>query len=132
MMRIDTDIERMSVEIEGEEYEVAEKTVAVADALIAAAEKNADKPNYKIWMADLEVLLGKDTVRKLFPGGKNENLDRMQRIHAGVLEAFDYNSRAMQDAQVERQREMLEPVNDFMRRTAQVLKMDEKKGIRRG
>lgn len=131
-MRIDTDIERMSVEIEDEVYEVAEKTVAVADALIAAAEKNADKPNYKIWMADLEVLLGKDAVRKLFPGGKNENIDRMQRIHAGVLEAFDYNSRAMQDAQVERQREMLEPVNDFMRRTAQVLKMDEKKGIRRG
>ena len=131
-MRIDTDIERMSVEIEDEVYEVAEKTVAVADALIAAAEKNADKPNYKIWMADLEVLLGKDAVRKLFPGGKNENIDRMQRIHAGVLDAFDYNARAMQDAQVERQREMLEPVNDFMRRTAQVLKMDEKKGIRRG
>lgn len=131
-MRIDTDIERVSVEIEGEEYEVAEKTVAVADALIAAAVKNAGNPDYKIWLSDLEVLLGKDAVRKLFPGGKSENMDRMERIHAGVLEAFDYNSRVMQDAQADRQRERLAPVSDFMRQTAQLLKMDEKKGIRRG
>lgn len=131
-MRIDTDIERVSVEIEGEEYEVAEKTVAVADALIAAAEKNAGKPEYKIWLSDLEVLLGKDAVRKLFPGGKSENMDRMERIYAGVLYAFDYNARMIQDAQAERQRERLAPVSDFMRQTAQLLKMDEKKGIRRG
>lgn len=131
-MRIDTDIERVSVEIEGEEYEVAEKTVAVADALIDAAARCDGKPQYKLWLAELEVLLGADAVRRLFPDGKRENIDRMQRIHVGVLEAFDYNSRVMQDAQADRQRERLAPVSDFMRQTAQLLKMDEKKGIRRG
>ena len=131
-MRIDTDIERVSVEIEGEEYEVAEKTVAVADALIDAAARCDGKPQYKLWLAELEVLLGADAVRRLFPDGKRENIDRMQRIHAGVLEAFDYNSRVMQDAQADRQRERLAPVSDCMRQTAQLLKMDEKKGIRRG
>ena len=131
-MRIDTDIERVSVEIEGDEYKVAEKTVAVADALIDAAARCDGKPEYKQYLADLEVLLGADAVRRLFPDGKRENIDRMQRIHAGVLDAFDYNSRVMQDAQAERQREMLAPVSDFMRQTAQLLKMDEKKGIRRG
>ena len=129
-MRIDTDIERVRIEIEGEEYEVAPKTVAVADALIDAAARCDGKPEYKQYLADLEVLLGADAVRRLFPDGKRENIDRMQRIHAGVLEAFDYNSRAVQEQKAQRQRESLEPMSDFLRQLAQVLNA-EKNGIRR-
>ena len=43
-MRIDTDVDRVLVEIEGAEYEVAPKTVAVADALIDAAARCDGKP----------------------------------------------------------------------------------------
>lgn len=129
-MRIDTDIERVRIEIEGEEYEVAPKTVAVADALIDAAARCDGKPEYKQYLADLEVLLGADAVRRLFPDGKRENIDRMQRIHAGVLEAFEYNSRAVQEQAAQRQREALEPMSDFLRQLAQVLNA-EKNGIRR-
>ena len=130
-MRIDTDIERVSVEIEGEEYEVAEKTVAVADALIDAAARCDGKPQYKLWLAELEVLLGADAVRRLFPDGKRENIDRMQRIHAGVLEAFEYNSRAVLERQAQLQREALEPMTDFLRQLESALKADAKNGIRR-
>lgn len=129
-MRIDTDIERVRIEIEGEEYEVAPKTVAVADALIDAAARCDGKPEYKQYLADLEVLLGADAVRRLFPDGKRENIDRMQRIHAGVLEAFDYNNRAVQEQAAQRQREALEPMSDFLRQLAQALNA-EKNGIRR-
>lgn len=129
-MRIDTDIERVRIEIEGEEYEVAPKTVAVADALIDAAARCDGKPEYKQYLADLEVLLGADAVRRLFPDGKRENIDRMQRIHAGVLEAFDYNNRAVQEQKAQRQRESLEPMSDFLRQLAQALNA-EKNGIRR-
>lgn len=129
-MRIDTEIERVRIEIEGEEYEVAPKTVAVADALIDAAARCDGKPEYKQYLADLEVLLGADAVRRLFPDGKRENIDRMQRIHAGVLEAFDYNNRAVQEQKAQRQRESLEPMSDFLRQLAQVLNA-EKNGIRR-
>ena len=129
-MRIDTDVDRVLVEIEGAEYEVAPKTVAVADALIDAAARCDGKPEYKQYLADLEVLLGADAVRRLFPDGKRENIDRMQRIHAGVLEAFDYNSRAVQEQKAQRQRESLEPMSDFLRQLAQALNA-EKNGIRR-
>lgn len=129
-MRIDTDIERVRIEIEGEEYEVAPKTVAVADALIDAAARCDGKPEYKQYLADLEVLLGADAVRRLFPDGKRENIDRMQRIHAGVLDAFDYNNRAVQEQTAQRQRESLEPMSDFLRQLAQALNA-EKNGIRR-
>lgn len=129
-MRIDTDVDRVLVEIEGAEYEVAPKTVAVADALIDAAARCDGKPEYKQYLADLEVLLGADAVRRLFPDGKRENIDRMQRIHAGVLEAFEYNSRAVQEQNAQRQREALEPMSDFLRQLAQALNA-EKNGIRR-
>ena len=129
-MRIDTDVDRVLVEIEGAEYEVAPKTVAVADALIDAAARCDGKPEYKQYLADLEVLLGADAVRRLFPDGKRENIDRMQRIHAGVLEAFEYNSRAVQEQKAQRQRESLEPMSDFLRQLSQALNA-EKNGIRR-
>lgn len=129
-MRIDTDVDRVLVEIEGAEYEVAPKTVAVADALIDAAARCDGKPEYKQYLADLEVLLGADAVRRLFQDGKRENIDRMQRIHAGVLEAFDYNNRAVQEQKAQRQRESLEPMSDFLRQLAQALNA-EKNGIRR-
>lgn len=129
-MRIDTDVDRVLVEIEGAEYEVAPKTVAVADALIDAAARCDGKPEYKQYLADLEVLLGADAVRRLFPDGKRENIDRMQRIHAGVLDAFEYNSRAVQEHVAQRQRESLEPMSDFLRQLAQALNA-EKNGIRR-
>ncbi len=129
-MRIDTEVDRVFVEIEGSEYEVAEKTVAVADALIDAAARCDGKPQYRLWIAELEVLLGADAVRRLFPDGKRENIDRMQRIHAGVLEAFEYNSRAVQEHAAQRQREALAPMNDFLRQLAQAMNA-EKNGIRR-
>lgn len=129
-MRIDTDVDRVLVEIEGAEYEVAPKTVAVSDALIDAAARCDGKPQYKQYLADLEVLLGADAVRRLFPDGKRENIDRMQRIHAGVLEAFDYNNRAVQEQTAQRQREALAPMSDFLRQLAQALNA-EKNGIRR-
>ena len=129
-MRIDTEVDHVFVEIEGAEYEVAPKTVAVADALIDAAARCDGKPQYRLWLAELEVLLGADAVRRLFPDGKRENIDRMQRIHAGVLEAFEYNSRAVQEHAAQRQREALAPMNDFLRQLAQVMNA-EKNGIRR-
>lgn len=129
-MRIDTDVDRVLVEIEGAEYEVAPKTVAVADALIDAAARCDGKPEYRLWLAELEVLLGADAVRRLFSDGKRENIDRMQRIHAGVLEAFEYNSRTVQEQAAQRQREALEPMSDFLRQLAQALNA-EKNGIRR-
>ena len=130
-MRIDTEIDRVRVEIDGEEYAVAEKTIATAEALIDAAQRCEGKPQYRLWLAEIEVLLGTDAVRKLFHDGKRENIDRIQRIHAGVLEAFDHNAQAVLERQAQLQREALEPVTDFLRQLESALKADAKSGIRR-
>lgn len=95
-MRINTEVDTVIVEIDGEEYPVTEKTVAVAEALDAAAKKCVGKPEYLLWKSQLEVLLGKDAVKRLFSSGKNENIDRMERIYQGVSQAFEYNSKALE------------------------------------
>ncbi len=94
-MRIDTDIQNIIVEIDDVEYVLAEKTVAVAEKLqkIETDAIKAKNAVYTVWMNQLEVLLGKQAMKALFPKGKGENLDRMEMIYAGVMEAFDHNGK---------------------------------------
>lgn len=130
-MRIDTDVDQARVEIDGEEYAVAEKTIATAEALSDAFQRCEGKPVYRLWLAELEVLLGADAMRKLFRDGKRENIDRIQRIHAGVWEAFDKNGRDVLERKAQLQRDALEPMTDFLRQLESALKADAKNGIRR-
>lgn len=128
---IETGIEAVAVEIEDKEYPVAEKTVEIAEKLAEAAKKCAGMPEYKLWLAELEVLLGKGAMRELFTGGKKENIDRIHRIHSGVMRAFDYNAQALQEEEAERQRELLAPITELLRQVAAMNRAEEKKMIRR-
>ena len=128
-MRIDTDIEQIYVEIDGERYEVAEKTVAVVDALREAVEKCEGKPEYKLWLMELEILLGADAVRRLFADGKKENIDRLERIHEGVIQSFDHNAEEVREKRMQRQRDVLEPMQDYLRQLERALKAGAKNKI---
>ena len=132
MPYINTEIDNVIVEIEDKEYPVTEKTVETADKLAEAAKKCAGQPEYKLWLAELEVLLGKNAVKELFNSGKKENIDRIQRIHAGVLRAFDHNADALQEEETARQQEALAPLTELLRQLANVSRNEEKKVIRRG
>lgn len=129
---IDTDIKAITVEIEDKEYPVAAKTVEIADRLAEAAKKCAGQPEYKLWLAELEVLLGKTAVKELFASGRHENIDRIHRIHAGVMRAFDYNAAALQEEETERQRELIAPLTELLRQVAAMNRTDNKRVIHRG
>ena len=131
MNYINTEIQPVVVEIEEKEYPVAEKTVEIADKLAEAAKKCAGQPEYKMWMAELEVLIGKAAVRELFTAGKKENIDRMHRIHAGVIRAFDHNAQTLQEEETERQREMLAPITELLKQVSAMNRADGKKAIHR-
>lgn len=132
---IDTAVERAAVMIEGTEYPVAEKTVAVVEKLLAAQHDCAGKPEYRLWLAELEVLLGKPAVKALFRDGKRENIDRMQAIHAGVCAAFERNSDRIDRETATRRSEAfaqlaeaVEPINALLRQLEQA----QAQVIRRG
>lgn len=130
-MIIDTDISSIIVEIEGNEYPIAEKTVETADKLIDAQKRCAGQPQYKMWMAELEVLLGKPAISALFSRGKKENIDRMQRIHAGVVNAFEYNAAAVADEQAKQQMEQVAPINDLIQQINTMMRNAAKEQPRR-
>ena len=122
MERINTNVEQIVVEIDGEEYPVAAKTVAVADQLAAAQRRYNGKPEYQLWLAELEVLLGKETVKRLFVSGSAENIDRIQMIYAGVCRAFDHNAVNIEAEDAERKAETVAsmaramgPINELLR-----------------
>ena len=118
-MRIDTDVPEIIVEIEDREYPVAPRTVAVCDRLLAAERENAGKPVYALWLAELEILLGKPACRQLFGAGKAENVDRIQRIYAGVAGAFNHTADEIsaegQERKLESLAAALAPLNELMR-----------------
>lgn len=93
MFKINTsDISPIIVEIEGNEYPLAAKTVEVLDKLRAAQESCTGMMQHNLWLAELRVLLGSTAIEKLFVNGAKENVDRLQRIHAGVVNAFEHHS----------------------------------------
>ena len=114
-MRINTKIERVNVEIDGKTYEVAEKTVSIAEKLRDAETSCYGMPEYRLWLKDMEILLGAEAVGALFPDGNDENLDRMERIHDGVISAFNYNSAKMRDERQRRDQEPIESVRGLYR-----------------
>ena len=102
-MRIETEINPVVVEIDGKEYEVAAKTVGTAEKMKAAEDSaiRAKKAQYEMWLAQMEVLIGRAAVKELFPNGKGENLDRMEAIFYGIVDAFNYNGREARTARTE-------------------------------
>lgn len=127
MEKIGTDIAPVTVEIEGAEYAVAAHTVAVEEAILAAQHRCEGKPAYRLWLAELEILLGRGAVRRLFRAGRQENVDRLQRIHAGVCRAFERNGDAVVQEQSERRAmllgeyaDALAPINELLRRLEQM------------
>jgi len=118
-MVIDTEVKRIVVEIEGEEYELAPKTIETSDALVALEDKLKGKPIYRLWQEELRILLGEDAVKKLFKDGRKENIDRMKAIYLGVAEAFNMQSdeldKEYRESKMEAINGRIAPLNEFLR-----------------
>ena len=131
-MRIDTEVPEIIVEIEDKEFTLAPRTVDICDRLTAAEQANVGKPAYKLWMAELEIVLGKAACKELFPDGKAENVDRLQMIYAGVSRAFNRTADEIASSDQERQLEAvataLGPLNEFLRNVRALDKDNKPKG----
>lgn len=130
-MRINTKIERVNVEIDGKTYEVAEKTVGIAEKLRDAETSCYGMPEYRLWLKDMEILLGADAVGALFPDGNDENLDRMERIHDGVLSAFDYNANKLREDRIRREQEPIESVRGLYRQIEKTIQAADGANMRK-
>lgn len=96
-MQIDTKIKPVTVEIEGQTYPVAAKTVELLEKMRRVEEiaiKNG-RMQYEMEIEQLKLLLGRRAARALFAGGGKVNADRVDAIYFGVLDAFDAEGRRL-------------------------------------
>lgn len=124
MIHIDTEVRDVILEIDDGEFELAPRTVETMEKLAEAERSNKETP-YKMWLAQMEILLGKTAVKKLFPNGKKENLDRMQLIYVQVARAFmhvdEQLASSTQDQKLERAVEKLAPITDLLKNYARAV-----------
>lgn len=122
-MRIDTEIRPVIVEIDGKEYDVAPKTVELLEKLrgVEDAAVKAGKMRHEMEMEQLELLLGRQAVRGLFKAGKNENVDRVDAIYYGVLEAFDASSRERREARTDAMADEFRAIAETLKPLAEMM-----------
>ena len=122
-MRIDTEIRPVIVEIDGKEYDVAPKTVELLEKLrgVEDAAVKAGKMRHKMEMEQLELLLGRQAVRELFSSGKKENVDRVDAIYYGVLDAFDASSRERREARTDAMADEFRAVAEALKPLAEMM-----------
>lgn len=109
-MVIDAKINDVIVTIDGEDYPCAPATIAVMERIDNIEQQYQQKHEYEKWLAMLEVVLGRDAVRKIFPNGKNENIYRLEMIFNGVMDAFSYDRKQLER---ERNDKVLEELKGF-------------------
>ena len=126
-MRIDTEVRPVIVEIEGKEYTVAPKTAELLEKLRRAdtAAAKAGKMPHESKIDQLELLLGRQAVRELFSAGKNENVDRVDAIYYGVLDAFDASSRALREARTDAMAEEFREIAAALKPLAKMIELSQ-------
>lgn len=128
---ITTEIEQASIIIDDVEYKIAENTIETREALRSALLAVNGQPRYKAWLAELNVLLGKNACKELFHSGKHENVDRIQMIHHAVVMEFEKNSFAIDNRQsdesMEQMNERLKPMTEFLSNLNKVTANDKKR-----
>lgn len=122
-MRIDTEIRPVIVEIDGKEYDVAPKTVELLEKLrgVEDAAVKAGKMRHEMEIEQLELLLGRQAVRELFSAGKKENVDRVDAIYYGVLEAFDASSRERREARTDAMADEFRAIAETLKPLAEMM-----------
>lgn len=122
-MRIDTEIRPVIVEIDGKEYDVAPKTVELLEKLrgVEDAAVKAGKMRHEMEMEQLELLLGRQAVRELFSAGKKENVDRVDAIYYGVLDAFDASSRERREARTDAMADEFSAIAEALKPLAEMM-----------
>lgn len=102
-MHIETQIRPVTVEIEGEDYRVYPKTVELLERMRRVEELavQGGRMQHEMEIEQLKLLLGKQAVRRLFGGGRKLNVDRVDAIYFGVLDAFDAHSRRLREERSE-------------------------------
>ena len=128
MIDLTNDSKKIFVKINGEEYEVAERTAEIDEKLQAHNNNLDNMTSYEASYNLVKILLGDESAKKIFPNGKKENLTWMYRVAKAVDEAYQAEYQELRDAEYE---ESLKKMDNLVQRTKPVIDMIERNNNRR-
>ena len=111
---------KISVRIDGEEYEVASRTPEIDKKLQEHNESLDSMSSYEASMNLCSILLGEEAAKKIFPNGDKENLNRMYFIAKGVDNAYQQEYQEMRDKEYE---ETLSKMDKLTERSKPIIEM---------
>ncbi len=93
----------LAIIIDDVEYQVPKRTQAIQDKIIRVNETKGNATEFEKLYGGVEAIMGSANAKKIFPNGKNENLDYMGEVLVGILTVYNHakdeaNERKYQDA----------------------------------
>ena len=120
MLDLSYEPKRVSVRIDGEEYEIAERRPEIDEKLQTHNDNIGNMSSYEASYNLVRILLGDEAAKKIFPNGKQENLNRMYYIARGVDQAYQAEYQELRDKEFE---DALSKMDRIAERTKPVIEM---------
>lgn len=102
----------INVEIDGEKYTVPERTERLERQLKQHDERLKSVSQYQSDYDLVKIILGADAVKKIFPKGEDENLDRMHYIAVKLMEIYYKAYKEIEDQTFEESLDKLGKISD--------------------
>ena len=128
MIDLSYEPKKIFVRIDGQEYEVAERKPEIDEALQRNNDNLDNMSSYEASYNLVKILLGDEAVKKIFPNGKQENLNRMYYIAKGVDNAYQEEYQEMRDKEYE---ETLTKLDNLAQRSKPVIDMIDRSNRKR-
>ena len=95
---------RRSLEIDGVEYPVAVRTGALEDRIIEEYDDvRFELTEYERYEKIISLLLGDEAFKRIFPKGKEEDLDKMAQVAYYAQQQFNYDKNEAAKEDIDRQ-----------------------------
>lgn len=113
----DYEVKQHILEINEKEYIIPIRTGKIEKKIKEHDRKIGQVSEYESNKEIIEILIGKNAFKEIFPKGEDESLDYIANVAYYAIEAFNADKNALEKEQLEKQIEPLQPVLDAIDKT---------------
>lgn len=116
------------LEINGKEYEIAQRTGALEKRIIEEHDKKmVEMTEFQRCKVIIDLLLGDGVFKEIFPGGENDNLDMMAEVAYVAQHEFNVEKRAAERRRIDQDikdmgmDKMISALKDFNKQSGKLM-----------
>ena len=122
MADISYNVPAIKVQIDGQEYAVPARTERIEQKLKQHDDRLKTVSQYRSDYDLVEIILGKDAAKQIFPNGEDENLDRMHYIAVKLMEIY---YKAYKDIEDESFEDSLDKLGRISEKVGNIAKLEK-------